>query len=137
MSFKGEVCPVKITSLPRFRTVSLASLAGAGRGGQCAGQRPHGERTDKALSARPPAGTPPEAVIHCHRLVLNYQRRHGQTGITVPSARLLSALCPHMLSGESVVYSAVKPPHPKPSAWGLKEKDGGGEGIFLFTRSRV
>lgn len=78
----------------------VCGQAGEGRGWAVCKRKAGGERAAKVLCTRPLAGTLPEAVIHCHCRVLNYLRRHGQAGITVPSARLPSVPCPNMLPGE-------------------------------------
>lgn len=74
------------------------------------------------FSARLPARTLPEVVVHDYCLGLNPQHHHGEARITVPSTGLPPAIRPHMPPGEWS-GSLYRPPGSEAFTWALREKN--------------
>lgn len=89
--------PCPLPSFLPARLLGPGWAVGQAAGGEGIGQwRP-------SVPAHKLAAQPQFRLQSATAVLLNYQRRHGQAGLPVPSARLPAALCPHMPPGECPV----------------------------------
>lgn len=95
-----ESCPVKNEFLFPRPLQPPSGQPGWDLAGQWGRQQVDRGEGAQALRAHPSASDFPSGCSSHSLCWLSYQRRHGQAGLTVPSARLRTALYPDMPLGE-------------------------------------